>query len=141
MGSVERKVQLVISQVGKWVLDRGPGADTIWGRSIPEIMFLINGRLVRLHSFTPAEIMLGFVAEWTITHTDAQAVSPGVAQGLTEETVQGDLNEMDKGPEELRIERMVGREGGQRALAVKSISENHTQQEGKTRAQWTQPRV
>ncbi len=33
-----------------------------------------------------------------------------------------------------------GREG-RRTLAVRSISENHTRQEGKTQAQWTQPRV
>ena len=46
----------------KWtykVLDRGPGAKTIWGRSIPKILALINGQLVRLHGFSPAEILLG----------------------------------------------------------------------------------
>ena len=43
VGLVERNVQLVISQVRKWVLDRGPGAKTIWGRSIPEIIPSING--------------------------------------------------------------------------------------------------
>ena len=43
VGLVERNVQLVISQVRKWVLDRGPGAKTIWGRSIPEILPSVNG--------------------------------------------------------------------------------------------------
>lgn len=63
VGLVERNVQLVISQVRKWVLDRGPGAKMIWRRSIPEIIPSINGRLVRLHGFTPSEIMLGYVPE------------------------------------------------------------------------------
>ena len=63
VGLVERNVQLVSSQVRKWVLDRGPGAKMNWGRIIPEILPPINGRLIRLHGFTPGEIMLGFVPE------------------------------------------------------------------------------
>lgn len=41
----------------------------------------------------------------------------------------------------LRIERMVDKREGQQTLAVRSISENHTRQEGKTQTQWPQPRV
>ncbi len=63
VGFVEGNVQLVISQVRKLMLDRGPGEKTIWGRRIPEILPSVNSRLVRLHRFTPEEIMLGFVPE------------------------------------------------------------------------------
>lgn len=63
-GVVERNMQLVIIQVRKWVLNQGPGAKTIWGRSIPDIMPLINDRLVRLHGFISAKTMLGFVTDW-----------------------------------------------------------------------------
>lgn len=48
---------------------------------------------------------------------------------------------MEEGLEGLKIERMVDKREEQQALAVRSISENHTRQEGKTQAQWTQPRV
>ena len=141
VGLVERNVQLVISQVRKCVLDRGPGAKTIWGRSILEVLPSINGRLVRLHGFTPAETMLGFVPEWRVTHEDAQEVMSDITQGAMQEAAQGEIHEMERGPERLRIERMIGHREEQRALAVRSISENQTRQEGKTRAQWTQPRV
>lgn len=141
VGLVERNMQLVISQVRKWVLERGPGAKPIWGRSIPGIMPSIDGRLVRLHGFTPAEIILGFVPEWKVTHAVAQEVTPEGAHGLIEEAIQRDGDEMEEGPERLRIEKLVERRDEQQTLAVRSISENHTRQEGKTRAQWTQPRV
>ncbi len=42
VGLVKRNVQLVISLVKKWVLDRGPGAKTIWGCSIPKILPSMN---------------------------------------------------------------------------------------------------
>ena len=134
MGLVEKNVQLVISQVRKWVLDRGPGAKTIWGRSISIILPLVNGRLVRLHGFTPAEIMLGFVPKWKVTHRNAQQVAPDIMYETTQETTPEEIYEIEKGPEGLKIERMIDRRGEQRTLAVQSISENHTRQEGKTRA-------
>ena len=107
------------------VLDWGPGAKTIWGRSIPKILPLMNGQLVRLHGFIPAEIMLVGTSE--------------VAQGVIEEATQGDVNEMEEGPEGFIIERLVDRRDERRTLAVRPILENHTRQEGKPRAQWTQP--
>ena len=131
---VERNMQLVISQVRKWVLDRGPRAKTIWGRSIPEILPSVNGRLVRLHGFTPAEIMLGFVPKWRVVYGN----TPEVVPGPIAEALQRDIDELKEG---LRIERLVDRRDEQRTLAVRSISENHTRLEGKTRAQWTQPKV
>ncbi len=131
VGLVERNVQLVISQVRKWVLDRGPGAKTIWGRSIPEIIPSINGRLVRLHGFTPSEIMLGYVPEWKVTGSETPI----------REVTSEEIEELEKGADGLIIERMVERREEQRTFAVRSISENHTRQEKKTRAQWTKPQV
>lgn len=90
-------------------------------------MPLINGRLVRLYGFTPADIMLGFEPEWK--------VMPEAAQGFIEEAVQGDVNEMEEGPEGLRIERLMDKRDERQTLVVRSISENHTQQEGKFQAQ------
>ena len=124
-------MQLVISQVRKWVLDRGPEAKMIWGRSIPEIIPLINGRLVRLHGFTPSEIMLGYVPEWKVTGSETP---------IREVTLR-EIEELEEGADGLIIEKIVDRREEQRTFAVRSISENHTRQERKTRAQWTKPRV
>lgn len=139
MGFVEKNVQLAISQVRKWVLDRGPGAKTNWGRGIPEVLPPINSRLIRLYGFTPAEIMLGFVPEWKITKTKKD--EPEMVPGAMEEALQEDFNVMEEGPDGLKIERLVGEREERQTLVVRSISENHTQQGGRTRAQWTQPQV
>lgn len=135
----EKNMRLVITQVRKWVLDKRPGAKMKWGRSIPEIYRQSMVRPVRPHGFTPAEIMLGFVPEWRITNPHRNI--PGVLPGFIKEALQEDVNEIEEGPEGLSIERLVGKEDERRTLAVWSISENHTRQEGKTRAQWTQPRI
>ena len=100
-----------------------------------------NGRLVRFHGFTPAEIMLGFVPEWKVTHGDAQGVMPDTRHETMREATRGEVKEMDESPEELRIEKMIEEKEEQRALAVQLVSENLTRQEGNTQAQWTQPRV
>lgn len=105
------------------------------GTQHTEILPSVNGRLVRLHGFTPAEIILGFVPEWRITNTHRD--TPGVPLGFIEEALQEDIDEMEEGPEGLRIERLLDRRNERRTLAVRSISENHTRQAGKTRAQWT----
>ena len=133
--------QLLLKRWTYKVLDRGPGAKTIWGRSIPEILPSVNGRLVRLHGFTPAEIMLGFVPDWKVTRGNAQEVMPDITHGTMREATPGEVEEIEAGPKGLRIERMIDRREEQRILPVRSISENHTRQEGIMRAQWTQPRV
>lgn len=58
---------------------------------------------------------------------------PEVEHEFIEEAVQGDMDEMEEGPEQLRIERLVDRRDKRRTLAVQAISENHTRQEGKAR--------
>lgn len=66
---------------------QGPGAKTNWGRSIPKILPPINGRLIRLHGFTPAEILLEFMPEWKITRTyrDLLEAVPGVMEEALQE--------------------------------------------------------
>jgi len=64
VGLAERMVQLVASQLRKWVIAKGPHAAQIWNHALSEIQLMINTRLVRTHSFCPAEMMLGFVPQW-----------------------------------------------------------------------------
>lgn len=78
-----------------------------WGRSIPEILPSVNGRLFRLHGFTPSEIMLGYAPEWKVTHGKAQKVMPGNTHGVMQEVTRGEVEEMEEGPEGLNIERMI----------------------------------
>ena len=89
------------------VLDWGPGAKTIWGRSIPEILPLINDRLVRLDGFSPAEIMLGFVPKWKVMQGHVKKTRPDIRHGATREAIQLEVEEIDEGPEGLLIERMM----------------------------------
>ncbi len=49
-------------------VDWGPGAKNVWGRSIPKILHLMNGRSVCVDGVSPAEIM------WKVTHGEAQEV-------------------------------------------------------------------
>ena len=76
--------------------------------------------------------MLGFVPEWKVTHKNAHEVIPDITNETTQEATPGEVYEIEEGPKGLRIERMIDR---RRTLAVRLISENHTRQEGKTRAQ------
>lgn len=67
VGLVERNVQLVIAQVRQWCHERGPEAKRVWGRSLPAIQPNINGRLLRIHGFTPGEILMGYNPRWHVT--------------------------------------------------------------------------
>lgn len=78
---------------------------------------------------------------WKVTHREAQEVRSDITHGTMTEATPGDAEEVEEGPDGLKIERMINRREEQRTLAVRSISENHTRQEGKTRAQWAQHRV
>ena len=124
-------MQLVISQVKKWMLDRGPGAKTIWGRSNPEILPSVNGRLVRLHRFTPSEIIVGFVPEWKITQRSAHEVIPDITNETTREATPREVYGIEERPVGLMLKRIIDGKEEQRTFAVRSISENHTRQEGK----------
>lgn len=123
VGLVERNVQLVISQIRLWVRQKGPQARTMWGRAIPEIMPAINGRLMRLHGFTPAEILLGFIPEWRQTHREHEEgdgnAGGGADEALTTQWV------------ELRQEN--------RAAATRRMAATHTRTEEKQRSKWTKP--
>ncbi|MCJ1343817.1 hypothetical protein MMC31_002014 [Peltigera leucophlebia] len=79
-------------------VDWGPEAKTIWGRSIPKILHLMNGRPVRLDAFPPAEIMLGFIPEWKVTHREVRPdISPKDIQDTTEREIMEDWGRPDRG--------------------------------------------
>ena len=42
----------------------GNSEQSYWGRALPEVMPNINGRLLRVHGYTPSEILLGYNATW-----------------------------------------------------------------------------
>lgn len=67
-----------------------------------------NGRLVRLHGFTPAEIVLVFVPECEVTRGNAQEIMPDSTHGTMREATPGEVEEIE-GSEELRIEKMIDR--------------------------------
>ena len=80
-------------------VDWGPGAKIIWGRSIPKILPLINGQLVRLHGLNPAEIMLEFAPK--------RKTIGGHTPELLREVIQGEVEELEESPEGLLIGRMM----------------------------------
>ena len=83
--------------------------------------------------------MLGFVPEWKITRTHRDL--PEAVHGVIEEALQEDIDVIEEGLDGLRIERLVGGREERETMAVRSISDNHTRQKEKTRAQSTQPQV
>ena len=100
------------------MLDRALRAKTIWGQSISEILPSVNGRLVRLHGFTPAEIMLRFVPEWKILHKSGHEVILDITNETTREATSRKVSKMEERPEGLRIERMIDRKKEPRTFAV-----------------------
>lgn len=126
VGLVERNVQLVLAQIRRWCAERGPRARLSWGRSIPQIMPNINGRLLRIHGFTPAEILMGYKPEWKIatneTATDVASEVIDVA------TPYGDLQYWEEKRKEIR-------DG-----AVLALTNHHTKLQARAQAAWTQPK-
>ena len=85
--------------------------------------------------------MLGYVPEWKVTSRETQEITAEVIPKIIQKAALGELEGLEEGPDGLTIEKMIDGREEQRTLAVRSISENHTRQEKKTRAQWTKPRV
>lgn len=96
MGLVDRNVQLVTSQVRKWVLAKGPRAKVVWSKSLPEVLPSINGRLIRIHEFTPSEILMGHVPEWKFENSE-QALQPSVPPTADASMVNGLIGATSKG--------------------------------------------
>lgn len=85
------------------MLDWGSGVKTIWGRRIPKILPMINGRLVYLNGFSPAEIILRFMPKWKVMQGQAQETQPNIRHGATREATLGDVEGIEKGLEESLI--------------------------------------
>lgn len=77
---------------GIWELE----AKLIWGRTLPEVIPSINGKLVRLYGFTLAEIMLGFVPKRKMRHKEIRPdILPEVMQETTHRDKMGDRGRSD----------------------------------------------
>lgn len=55
--------------------------------------------------------MLGFVPQRKVTHGEEKKVIPDKRYGAIQEALQGEVEEMEKRPEKLLIERMMGEKG------------------------------
>ncbi len=73
--------------------------------------------------------MFGFVPKWKAKQGHAQETRPDI-RGFSQEAKQGDIEEIEEGPEELLIEKIMDENGRkweeQQAFMVQSLSENHT---------------
>ena len=70
MGLVECTVQLVVSQVHKWVLIKGLESWNFWGMAILQMMLNINTRLIWIYGFTLTELMFGYKPQWNCHDLD-----------------------------------------------------------------------
>ena len=121
VGLVERNVQLVMSQLRKWVLSKGPTAKTYWGRALPEVMPNINGRLLRVHGYTPSEILLGYNATWKYKPGDSpDAVGPAES-------------------EPTGVDYWDARREENQWRAITALAKHHSTIDNKQRALWTKP--
>ena len=123
VGLIERNVQLTSSQIRKWVMDRGPQAKKYWGRSLPEVALNINTRLLRMHGFTPSQILMGYTPEWNVRYRNTEQ-----APNLSGHTGPEDLTAYFEGREEER-QRVIG-----------TIGASNSKLERQLRALWTPPR-
>src|SRR5437667_8846562 len=60
VGLVERTVQLVVSRTRAYAIEQGQYGTDSWGLSAGPTMLAINTRLVKIHGFTPDELMFGY---------------------------------------------------------------------------------
>ena len=61
VGLAELNVQLVLAQMRQWCEERNSiEAKKCWGRAVSQSLPNITGRLLRIHGFTPAEILMSF---------------------------------------------------------------------------------
>lgn len=125
VGLVERNVQLVMAQIRRWCHARGPQAKLVWGRALPEVMPNINGRLLRVHGFTPAEILMGYNPEWKIVKGS--------------DTNQEGLETIDVAIPQGDLQYWVDRRAELRDGAVLALTNHHVRMEARATALWTKP--
>ena len=132
-GLVERAVQMTASQIRKYVIER-PSLKFNWSTAIPDVTININSRLVKLHNFTPSELMLGFKASRNII----DPTKSSYIQSLH------DLARLD--PEQLyqRAEALdfrIQKRDEERREAVSALVKVSERMEKQAIARWTQPKV
>ena len=83
----------------RWVYktpDQGPRVKTIWGRSIPKILHLINDGAVCLDGFSLVEIILGYVPEWKIVYRKGQDMMLSITHKVMKEAEQEKAKDIEK---------------------------------------------
>jgi transposase InsO family protein len=78
VGMVERVVQLVLSRLRAYCIDHGQAGIDVWKSAANHIMQAINTRLIKIHGFTPAELMFGYkpVLDRSIGQQEAEVEDP-----------------------------------------------------------------
>ena len=137
VGLIERSVQLVASQLRKWVIERGPQSARFWNYACPEITLAINTRYVRTKGFTPAEFLFGFTPTWLrkpeprqepVSQEDKEASFQSYPEVLA--AIPGEQwNFLWEKREELRDQ------------VAATIAHAHAKLEKSKNAQWTTPKV
>jgi hypothetical protein len=132
VGLVERSVQLVRSRLTAHAIERGPIGKKQWGLAIPQAMLSINSRLVKIHGFTPGEIMLGYQPRgiW-----QRQLENEERLDNMTEAEIQRE-EEKAHLVYGLRMERR----DEQREAANTTVARNQKKLEGRNNPVWTQPK-
>jgi len=103
VGLSERYVQMLMGRIRLQCLSIGTSG--YWSREIRNPVLAINSRCIRVHGYTPAEILLGFnpsisrrvdngLEEWV--KRDQATDEPGIGVGLNEETIHGYIDSREE---------------------------------------------
>jgi len=103
VGLSERYVQMLMGRIRLQCLSIGTAE--YWSREIRNAVLAINSRCIRVHGYTPAEILLGFnplisrrvdngLEEWV--KRDQATDEPGIGVGLNEETIHGYIDSREE---------------------------------------------
>jgi hypothetical protein len=100
-GLAERYVQMLVGQIRLRCLDHK--SSSFWGLLVREAVVDINTRCVRIHGFTPAEILLGYNPRQTRVEADGDAqhwlkdgLSPGYVLHPTENQITFYIDKKDE---------------------------------------------
>jgi RNase H-like domain found in reverse transcriptase/Integrase zinc binding domain len=124
VGLVERGVQLVISRLRAYCIDNGQAGVDTWGAAAGNIMQSINTRLVRIHGFTPAELMFGY-------------------RPTMDRTIRGDEEAEVEDPEDYAphlCRLYIERRDGSREQARNTMAAAHKRMETQRNPVWTKPK-
>jgi hypothetical protein len=126
VGLVERTVQLVKSRTKAYEIELGDRGVRQWGLSAGLTMLAINTRLVKIHSFTPAEVMFRYKPK-----------GPWLNQLQQDEEVEVEDPE-DEAPHLCRL--YIERRDERREQARTNMAVTHRRMEASRHPMWTKPK-